>query len=65
MPNGKILTPFEFHFPGAVKARKDSQKYLKQLEQLREHERQQKLIVERHRRSSEAKEKEKEIIKYR
>ena len=34
MPSGEILTPFEFHFPGAARAQKDFQQYLKQLEQL-------------------------------
>ncbi len=63
MPNGKILTPFEFHFPGAAKARKDTQEYLKQLEQLREHERQQEIIAQQRHKS--IKSKEKEVIKYR
>ncbi len=63
MPNGKILTPFEFHFPGAAKARKDAQEYLKQLEQLREHERQQEIIAQQRHKS--VKPKEKEVIKYR
>ena len=63
MPNGKILTSKEFHFPGSAKQEKDFQDYLNQLLELSEHERQQEIIAQQRHKS--VKSKEKEVIKYR
>ena len=62
MPSGEILTPFEFHFPGAARAQKDFQQYLKQLEQLREHERE--MEIQRRIHSHYHSDKEREVTVY-